>query len=122
MQELPVIGCELDEAALAAQLGRYRALAGDVAAAEREDGRLSVAFGPGVDRALLAEAVAVERGCCSFLALDVAGDRLTVELHVDGITSRMGNDMLTVRAEVRTEDGEQVTTGRCTLVVRGEDA
>ncbi|WP_158844965.1 MaoC family dehydratase N-terminal domain-containing protein [Saccharothrix deserti] len=51
-----------------------------------------------------------------------AGDRLTVVLHVDGITSRMGNDMLAIRAEVSTEDGEQVTTGRCTLVVRGEDA
>ncbi|MEV8436903.1 MaoC family dehydratase N-terminal domain-containing protein [Actinosynnema sp. NPDC051121] len=52
----------------------------------------------------------------------VAGDRLTAVLHVDGITSRMGNDMLSVRAELSTEDGEPVTTGRCTLVVRGEDA
>jgi acyl dehydratase len=52
----------------------------------------------------------------------VAGDRLTTVLHVDGITSRMGNDMLAIRAEVGTEDGEPVTTGRCTLVVRGEDA
>ncbi|NUT45734.1 MAG: MaoC family dehydratase [Saccharothrix sp.] len=52
----------------------------------------------------------------------VAGDRLVTELHVDGITTRMGNDMLTVRAEISTEDGEPVTTARCTLVVRGEDA
>jgi len=51
-----------------------------------------------------------------------AGDRLVVELHVDGITSRMGNDMLALRAEVGTDEGERVTTGRCTLVVRGEDA
>ncbi|MEV0682113.1 MaoC family dehydratase N-terminal domain-containing protein [Actinosynnema sp. NPDC050436] len=51
-----------------------------------------------------------------------AGDRLVVELHVDGITSRMGNDMLTVRAEISTDEGELVCTGRCTLVVRGEDA
>ncbi|RKT57813.1 MaoC family dehydratase N-terminal domain-containing protein [Saccharothrix australiensis] len=51
-----------------------------------------------------------------------AGDRLVVELHVDGITSRMGNDMLALRAEISTEEGERVTTGRCTLVVRGEDA
>ncbi|MEJ2854731.1 MULTISPECIES: MaoC family dehydratase N-terminal domain-containing protein [unclassified Saccharothrix] len=51
-----------------------------------------------------------------------AGDRLVVELHVDGITSRMGNDMLSIRAEVGTDEGEHVCTGRCTLVVRGEDA
>ncbi|WP_433265892.1 FAS1-like dehydratase domain-containing protein [Actinosynnema sp. CS-041913] len=51
-----------------------------------------------------------------------AGDRLVVELHVDGIQSRMGNDMLAIRAEVSTDEGERVTTGRCTLVVRGEDA
>ncbi|CAL9672254.1 hypothetical protein SUDANB95_07558 [Actinosynnema sp. ALI-1.44] len=51
-----------------------------------------------------------------------AGDRLVVELHVDGITSRMGNDMLNLRAEVSTDEGEPVCTGRCTLVVRGEDA
>ncbi|GAA3841200.1 MaoC family dehydratase N-terminal domain-containing protein [Saccharothrix violaceirubra] len=50
-----------------------------------------------------------------------AGDRLEVVLHVDGITSRMGNDMLTVRAEISAE-GEAVVTGRCTLVVRGEGA
>ncbi|MEU4802188.1 MaoC family dehydratase N-terminal domain-containing protein [Actinosynnema sp. NPDC023587] len=51
-----------------------------------------------------------------------AGDRLVVELHVDGVTSRMGNDMLALRAEISTEEGEPVCTGRCTLVVRGEDA
>ncbi|MBB5954810.1 acyl dehydratase [Saccharothrix tamanrassetensis] len=51
-----------------------------------------------------------------------AGDRLVVALHVDAIQSRMGNDMLSVRAEISTDEGELVTTGRCTLVVRGEDA
>ncbi|WP_367134769.1 MaoC family dehydratase N-terminal domain-containing protein [Saccharothrix sp. HUAS TT1] len=51
-----------------------------------------------------------------------AGDRLRVELHVDGITSRMGNDMLALRAEITTEQGEPVTTAKSTLVVRGEDA
>ncbi|GGP57693.1 UPF0336 protein [Saccharothrix coeruleofusca] len=51
-----------------------------------------------------------------------AGDRLSVVLHVDGITSRMGNDMVSLRAEITAEDGELVTTGRSTLVVRGEGA
>jgi acyl dehydratase len=48
-----------------------------------------------------------------------AGDRLVVVAHVDAITTRMGNDMLSVRAEISTEDGEQVTTARSTLVARG---
>jgi acyl dehydratase len=51
-----------------------------------------------------------------------AGDRLRVELHVDGVTARMGNDMLALRAEITTEDGEPVTTAKSTLVVRGENA
>jgi acyl dehydratase len=51
-----------------------------------------------------------------------AGDRLQVALHVDGITSRMGNDMLALRAEITTDTGEPVTTAKSTLVVRGEDA
>lgn len=51
----------------------------------------------------------------------IAGDRLVVVLHVDGIVSRMGNDMIFVRAEVGTDDGEVVTTGRSTLVARGTD-
>ncbi|MBW4715925.1 MaoC family dehydratase N-terminal domain-containing protein [Saccharothrix obliqua] len=51
-----------------------------------------------------------------------AGDRLVVELHVDSITTRMGNDMLGLRAEIGTDEGEHVCTARCTLVVRGEDA
>lgn len=51
-----------------------------------------------------------------------AGDRLRVELHVDGVTTRMGNDMLALRAEITTEDGEPVTTAKSTLVVRGENA
>ncbi|MFT7836373.1 MaoC family dehydratase N-terminal domain-containing protein [Saccharothrix sp. BKS2] len=51
-----------------------------------------------------------------------AGDRLSVVLHVDGITSRMGNDLLSLRAELLDEDGAPVTTAKSTLVVRGEDA
>jgi hypothetical protein len=34
----------------------------------------------------------------------------------------MGNDMLALRAEITTEDGEPVTTAKSTLVVRGENA
>ena len=49
-----------------------------------------------------------------------AGDRLTITTTVDDITARLGNDFLTIRAEINTEDGEPVCTTRATLVVRGE--
>jgi len=51
-----------------------------------------------------------------------AGDRLVSTTHIDAITSRMGNDMVTVRTEIATVDGEPVTTAKSMLVVRGEDA
>ncbi len=48
-----------------------------------------------------------------------AGDRLTIATEVEDITARLGNDFLTIRAEINTEDGELVCTTRATLVVRG---
>ena len=51
-----------------------------------------------------------------------AGDQLVCVAHIDAITSRMGNDMVTVRTEISTVEGEPVTTARSMLVVRGEDA
>jgi acyl dehydratase len=48
-----------------------------------------------------------------------AGERLTVTMHVDDILTRAGNDFLWVRAEIATEDGEQVCDARAQLVVRG---
>ncbi|GGM52193.1 UPF0336 protein [Longimycelium tulufanense] len=48
-----------------------------------------------------------------------AGDRLVAAAHVDDIRSRVGNDFLSMRAEITTEDGEPVCTSRATLVARG---
>lgn len=50
-----------------------------------------------------------------------AGDRLTATLHVDDIRAVAGNEMLSVRCEVDTVEGERVATSRSTLVVRGSD-
>ena len=52
----------------------------------------------------------------------VAGDRLVSVSHVDDVQTRMGNDFLTIRAEISTEDGEPVCTSTGLLVARGEDA
>ena len=50
-----------------------------------------------------------------------AGDRLTATLHVDGIRAVAGNEMLSLRCEVDTMEGQRVATSRSTLVVRGSD-
>jgi acyl dehydratase len=50
-----------------------------------------------------------------------AGERLAVEVIVDSIKSLAGNDLLTLRAEVSTVDGEPVTTVLTLLVARAED-
>lgn len=50
-----------------------------------------------------------------------AGDRLTATLHVDDIRAVAGNEMLSVRCEMDTVEGERVATSRSTLVVRGSD-
>jgi acyl dehydratase len=47
-----------------------------------------------------------------------AGDRLAVTTTIDGIMSRAGNDFLTLRADIDTEEGERVVTASAQLVVR----
>jgi len=80
MQELPVLGCTLDAAGLAAQRDRYSRLASHVTGADRSSRRLTVRFDSAVDHALLAETLAIEADCCSFFAIAVDGD--TAELTV----------------------------------------
>ena len=49
----------------------------------------------------------------------VAGDEVSVVVHVDSIRAAGGNDILGIRAEVSTVDGEPVVTAITTLVARG---
>ena len=48
-----------------------------------------------------------------------AGDRLTVTVSVESIRSAAGNDLLTIRGDLATVDGEPVLTAYSTLVARG---
>ena len=48
-----------------------------------------------------------------------AGDRLTGVLTVDNIQAAAGNDLISTRVDVTTEDGEQVVTAYSMLVARG---
>ncbi|MGI8870681.1 MAG: FAS1-like dehydratase domain-containing protein [Mycobacteriales bacterium] len=47
-----------------------------------------------------------------------AGDTLVTEVSIDALKSLAGNDIITSRGDVRTEDGEHVVTAYSTLVVR----
>ncbi len=51
----------------------------------------------------------------------VAGDELVAELHVDQVRAMGSGAMVTSRAEIRTVEGDQVSTTVSSLLVRGED-
>ena len=48
-----------------------------------------------------------------------AGDRLVATATIDTVKTVAGNDMLTTRVDLTTEDGEPVCTTRSMLVARG---
>jgi len=85
MKSLPLIvpdGCALSPDELAAQAGRAERLLPSVASIDRSPDALRVAFEPGVDRALVAELVTTEQGCCTFLAIDYDDERmLSISAH-----------------------------------------
>lgn len=84
---------------MARQGARYARLAGSVRTAAHDPRRLEVSFAPDYDRALLDEAIAIERECCPFFAisLDHGARRLVIEVPedenpvlLDGIASALG--------------------------------
>jgi hypothetical protein len=83
MDALPMApSCALDEGGLRLQLERYRRAGQGARLIERSRRRLVVDFDEHADGKLIEEAVAVERECCPFLALDwePARRRLTVSV------------------------------------------
>ena len=58
----------------------------------------------------------------SFARPLVAGDELEVVVTIENIRSAAGNDMITVRADAATLDGERVVTATMLLVARGTAA
>lgn len=77
---MAVAGCGLDQAGLNEQLARYRRLGTGAMVTRRSPLELAVDFAAEPDRGLLDTTIEVERGCCSFFALqyDEAARRLSV--------------------------------------------
>jgi hypothetical protein len=71
-------GCTLDDSGLGEQLDRYRRLGETAVSIQDGDARLVITFDADVDTDLLRETIAVERGCCSFFALDYSTRRLSI--------------------------------------------
>lgn len=74
--------CALDESGLRLQLERYRRAGRNARLVERTPRRLVADLDESVDPELVAEAIAVERGCCPFFCLDwePSPRRLTVSV------------------------------------------
>jgi hypothetical protein len=71
VKPLPLVpdGCGLTPSGLDVQQARGEALRPSVRSVEHAPGELRVAFGPEVDEDLVAELVATEQSCCSFLEI-----------------------------------------------------
>jgi hypothetical protein len=83
MDALPMTRtCALDEGGLRSQLERYRRAGQGARLVERSRRRLVVDLDDHADGKLIEEAVAIERECCPFFALDwePARRRLTVSV------------------------------------------
>jgi acyl dehydratase len=50
-----------------------------------------------------------------------AGDTLTVRMTIEGVRSMAGNDILTIRGDVATVDGEPVVAARTVLIARAPE-
>jgi hypothetical protein len=99
MKSLPVIvpdGCTLSVDDLVDQQGRAARLLPSVATVTQSDDELRVAFGPGVDRALVDEMVATEQGCCSFLEIEYDGSARLLRI---GASDAQGREIVTRMAE-----------------------
>jgi hypothetical protein len=83
--ELPMAraDCTLDDDALGEQLDRYRRLGRTAVGIQDGDARLAITFGVDVDVDLLRETIAIERGCCSFFALDYDASTRRLSIGID---------------------------------------
>jgi hypothetical protein len=83
MEPLPMApSCALDEAGLRLQLERYRRAGEGARLVESTPRRLVVELDERVDGRLIEEAVAVERECCPFFALEWEPARLRLTVAV----------------------------------------
>jgi hypothetical protein len=80
-----IADCTLSVDGLAAQRSRASALRPSVERVERRPASLAVTFGAGVDRRLLDELIATERGCCSFMAIDYDEPARALRIGIDDL-------------------------------------
>lgn len=83
--ELPMapIGCTLDDTALGKQLDRYRKLGTTALDIKAGELALEIAFSAELDVDLLRATIAIERGCCSFFALDYDASERRLSIAID---------------------------------------
>ncbi len=77
--------CALDEAGLRLQLERYRRAGQDARLIEQTRRRLVVEVDELVDGKLVQEAIAIERECCPFFALDWEAGRRWLTISVSRV-------------------------------------
>jgi hypothetical protein len=86
--------CALDEVGLRSQLERYRRAGQGAHPIERSRRRFVVEFDERIDGQLIAQAVAVERECCPFFALDWQAARRRLSVSVSRVEHEPALDAL----------------------------
>lgn len=85
MDYLPMAAnCALDESGMRRQVARYRRAGQSARLVERSARMLVVDFDRRLEAELVTEAIAVERECCPFLAIDWQADRGRLTIAVSG--------------------------------------
>jgi hypothetical protein len=87
--------CALDEAGLRLQLERYRRAGQGARLIEQTRRRLVVEVDEHVDGKLVEEAIAIERECCPFFALDWEAARRRLSVSVSRVEHEPALDAIT---------------------------
>jgi hypothetical protein len=103
-QELPIAECRLDLAGLRRQRDRYRKLGDQALDVRRDPDRLTVTFGPELNRDLLEEVIATENECCPFFAFEYSPE---VRVMTVGVSNPEFNRALDAIAYALGDDSPQ---------------
>jgi hypothetical protein len=96
--------CALDEAGLRSQLERYRQAGQNARLIDRTPRSLVADLDQNVDMGLVAEAVAIERGCCPFFSLTWAPDRRRLTISVSEAEHEPAIDAIAFALNLQASD------------------
>jgi hypothetical protein len=104
MERFPMISsCALDETELGQQLERYRRIGEGARIVEHHRQTLVIEVDPNVEPELIGEAIAVERQCCPYFALDWEAGRRRLAVSVSTAAQQPALDAIAFALGIATQ-------------------